>query len=256
MTSTPPSLAAKRPRTGVPAGQRILGLETGGDHLSVALLVWPDGQPASGMVLLDEVVAHRGGRHTDMVLAMIDEVLARHEVRPADLALVGVGRGPGSFTGIRVGLSTALALEVATGVSAWPVCSLAAMACHVPRGVALPLIDARKGEVYGGLFRCNPGIAPEVMLAPGARTCEATLAAAHAAAEDVLVFGSGAQVHGVASPVPPAFHAGAARHVAWLAALAWDEAGRDARAAPALDAAYLRRSEAEVARDITFAGSA
>lgn len=231
------------------AGARILGLETGGDHLSVALLAWPDDAPATSIVLVDEVVAHRGGRHTDLVLALVDEVLTRHELRAADLALVGVGRGPGSFTGIRIGLATALALEVATSLRAWPVDSLQAMACHLARGYALPMLDARKGEVYAGLYRCDPGAAPEVVLAPRAWTCDAALAAAHAAAEDVLVFGSGAQVSGVASPVAPAFHAGAARHVAWLAAVAWDQAGRDSRSAPALDAAYLRRSEAEVALD-------
>lgn len=243
--ATPP-----KPRRGAAApGPRILGLETGGDHLSVSLLAWPDGAPAAGLELLDEVTAHRDGRHTDLVLTLVDEVLARHGLGATDLALVGVGRGPGSFTGIRVGLSTALALELGAGAAVWPVCSLAAMACHVPSGVAAPLFDARRGEVYGAVFRCDPGARPEVLLAPAARTCEASVAAARELAADALVFGSGAVAYGVASPVPPAFHAGAARHIAWLAALEWDAAGRDRAAAPPLDAAYLRRSEAEVALD-------
>ncbi|MCC6622343.1 MAG: tRNA (adenosine(37)-N6)-threonylcarbamoyltransferase complex dimerization subunit type 1 TsaB [Deltaproteobacteria bacterium] len=234
---------------------RVLGIETGGEHLSAALLAVSD---ADGITLLHEVTAHRGHQHADLVLTLVDEVLARAGMTAADLALVGVGRGPGSFTGIRVGLSSALGLTIATGVPVWPVCSLEAMACHVPRGYALPMFDARRGEVYAGLFRVGGEGAVEVVLAPRAATCEAALAAvanalpderSAGARDDILIFGSGAITYGVASPVGPALHVGAARHVAWLAARQWMAAGRDGALAPPVDAAYLRRSEAEIAAD-------
>ena len=81
----------------------MLAIETGGEHLSVALLeVADDGR----ISLRDELTHVRDDRHADVILALIDQVLARHTMKVADLALVGVGRGPGSFTGIRVGLST------------------------------------------------------------------------------------------------------------------------------------------------------
>jgi len=222
----------------------VLALETGGDHLSVALL-----GVGERLGLLDEVLFRRDDKHADAVLALIDEVLARHALTVKDLALVAVGRGPGSFTGIRVGLATALALQLATGVTAWPVCSLRALACHVPRGVALPMLDARRGEVYAGVYRCAPGTLPEEVLAPRAMTCEAALAAGYAAAEDILIYGSGALAYGVASAVEPALHAGRAHYIGWLAASEWLAAGRRGELAPALDAAYLRRSEAEIAAD-------
>lgn len=227
-------------------GARVLGIETGGDHLSVALLeVADDGR----MTFRDELICVRDDKHADVVLGLIDQVLARHAVSVRELTLVGVGRGPGSFTGIRVGLATALALQIAADVVVWPVCSLRALACHVPRGWALPLLDARKGEVYAGVYRCGPGTQPEEVLAPRAMTCEAALAAGTAAAEDILIYGSGALAYGVASAVEPAMHAGRAQYIAWLAASEWLAAGRTGERAPALDAAYLRRSEAEIAAD-------
>ena len=123
-------------------GARVLGIETGGEHISVALLEVSD---VGAVALVDEVTTHRGARHADLVMHLVAQVLQRQEMFAAELALIGVGRGPGGFTGIRVGLSTAMGLTLATGVPVWPVCSLAAMACHVPRGYALPMFDARRG---------------------------------------------------------------------------------------------------------------
>jgi len=232
----------------------VLGLETGGEHVSVALLevaaAAARDDEAAAVTLLDEVTSRRVQLHADVVMAHIDALLRRHGLAPKDLALVGVGRGPGGFTGVRVGLATALGLTLATGAPAWPVCSLAALACHVPSGPALVMLDARRGEVYAGLFDAGRGGPPEVVMAPAVGAAAALHAEALArAATPPLVIGSGAIAYGLASPVAPGCHVGAARHVAWLAARAWLAAGRDAGRAPALDAVYLRRSEAEIAAD-------
>ena len=191
----------------------VLGLEVGGEHLSIGLLsVGRDaGRPLSGR-LLDAVDFHRRDPRESSVLSEIDAMLRRHRLDVRDLSLLAVGRGPGSFTGVRVGLSVALGLSLGSGVAAWPVCSLAALALNATSGHALALLDARKGEVYGGLFRLGNG-PPEVLLAPTLGTCEAVTALATSALREAagdsatfVALGSGALVHGVASPLAAAAH--------------------------------------------------
>lgn len=232
----------------------VLGLEVGGEHMSMGLLsVGRDAErPLSGR-LLDAVDFHRRDPRESSVLSEIDAMLRRHRLEVRDLSLVAVGRGPGSFTGVRVGLAVALGLSLGSGVAAWPVCSLAALALNATSGHALALLDARKGEVYGGLFRLGNG-PPEVLLAPTLGTCEAVTALATSALREAVgdgatfvALGSGALVHGVTSPLAPAAHVGRGAMVAWLAAQQWHVRGFDASHAPPLDAVYLRKSEAEIA---------
>lgn len=238
-----------------PDGPWVLGFETGGDDLSVALWRLPaaPGAPPSAWRLVDETTSHRGHHNADAVLLMVDQLLWRHGLAPRDLGLVTAGLGPGGFTGVRVGLATAQGLALGLGAPLWPVPSLAALAQHAAgRGDALivPLLDARRGEVYGAAFRVGPYGTHDTVLAPRVATCDSFLSAVREAADahgaPPLVFGSGALTYGVASPVPPDWHRGVARHVAALGALAWDAAGRDAQAAPAVDPTYLRKSDAEI----------
>lgn len=232
----------------------VLGLEVGGEHLSIGLLSVDrvTDLPLEGRVL-DALDFHRRDPRESSVLSEIDAMLRRHRVAPGELSLVAVGRGPGSFTGVRVGLSVALGLSLGSGVPAWPVCSLASLALNVTSGHALTLIDARKGEVYGALFAIGNG-PPEVLLAPTLGTCEAVTALATSALREAagesatfVALGSGAVVNGVASTLTPAVHVGRGSMVAWLAAQQWSGQRFDASLAPPLDAVYLRRSEAEIA---------
>jgi tRNA A37 threonylcarbamoyladenosine modification protein TsaB len=129
----------------------------------------------------------------------------------------------------------------------WPVESLRALAQNAAGagGVAVPLIDARKGEVYGAAYSPNG----DALMAPRVGPHDALLAAARAAVGDhaMRVFGSGAVLYECASAgVPGHWHVPAARHTATLAAAAWDAAGRPAQG-PALDPAYVRASDAEIA---------
>jgi tRNA threonylcarbamoyladenosine biosynthesis protein TsaB len=68
-----------------------------------------------------------------------------------ELAAIAVGVGPGTFTGLRIGIATARALASASGLELRPVSSLAALAAGMDGGLRLPLIDARRGEVFGAL---------------------------------------------------------------------------------------------------------
>jgi tRNA threonylcarbamoyladenosine biosynthesis protein TsaB len=65
---------------------------------------------------------------------------------------VAVGVGPGTFTGLRIGVATARALATAAGLLVHPVSSLAALAAALDEPLALPLIDARRGELFAALY--------------------------------------------------------------------------------------------------------
>ncbi|HEX3454319.1 MAG TPA: tRNA (adenosine(37)-N6)-threonylcarbamoyltransferase complex dimerization subunit type 1 TsaB [Gaiellaceae bacterium] len=99
----------------------------------------------SALVLDREVLGERSSRAA-AVLADADELLRAHGYAPADLGGVAVGTGPGSFTGIRIGLAAARGLALATGVAVAGVSTLAALASALPG--ALPVIDARRREVF------------------------------------------------------------------------------------------------------------
>jgi len=255
VTGAPPRRRGRRPSGPQgPDGPWVLGLETGGDELGVALWRLPaaPGEPIAHWRLVDETTSHRGHQHADAILLMVDQMLWRHGIGPQDLALVAAGLGPGGFTGVRVGLATALGLAYGVGAPVWPVPSLEALAQHAAGRPELivPLFDARRGEVYAAAYRVDAYGACETILAPRVATCDSSLSAVRKAADAMgappLFFGSGALTYGVASSVPPDWHRGAARHVAALGALAWDAAGRDAEAAPAVDPTYLRKSDAEI----------
>lgn len=91
----------------------------------------------------------RVGTHTSRLLPALERVLGDAGRRQADIASVGAVLGPGSFTGLRVGLATASGLCAALGVPSYGVDSLTALALscgHDGQGAAV--MDARRGEVY------------------------------------------------------------------------------------------------------------
>ncbi len=126
---------------------RVLGLDTATWTASVGLI---DG---------DTELAERSltvtGSHARTLLPMIEETLAAARLGLRDLELLAVSIGPGSFTGLRIGLSVAKGLAWASGIPLVGVPTLEALA-HVaaPRpGLICPVLDARKREVYGAAFR-------------------------------------------------------------------------------------------------------
>jgi tRNA threonylcarbamoyladenosine biosynthesis protein TsaB len=100
------------------------------------------------------LVTQRG--HADRLLSMVEAILADAQVRPSELAAVVFGRGPGSFTGVRIGVATAQGLAMAASCPVLPVSTLAAMALGARRrfgGTQFAVaLDARMGEVYWGQF--------------------------------------------------------------------------------------------------------
>ena len=90
--------------------------------------------------------------HARELLPAVNAVMERADVGFGELDAIAVGVGPGTFTGLRIGVATARALAKATDLPVRGVSSLAALAAGMSGTVRLPLIDAKRGEVYAALF--------------------------------------------------------------------------------------------------------
>lgn len=137
---------------------KVLGLDTSTALLSAAVL---DGGALAAERTRESVQPRdrRPGRsnHAEGLLPLIEEVLAGAGTAFSSLALLGVAVGPGSFTGLRIGISTAKGLVYGSDVPVVGVSTLEASAYRVPAQedavFVCPMIDARKDEVYAALFR-------------------------------------------------------------------------------------------------------
>lgn len=136
---------------------KILALDTATENCSAAL--WIDGSLAQ-----QELEVPRG--HADLILTMIDELLAQSATKLAGLDAIAFGRGPGSFTGVRLAASVTQGLAFGADLPVVPVSDLQAVAqraltCRPPDehpAVRHTLVcnDARMHEVYWGCFERSP----------------------------------------------------------------------------------------------------
>lgn len=108
---------------------------------------------------------------SERLLAATELVLTDSGLSLKDLDCFGVALGPGSFTGVRIGVATVKGLALATGTPVAGFSSLALLAMNLPLSTlpVCPMYDARKNEVYAGIYRCNPlpqSLVPDTVAPP------------------------------------------------------------------------------------------
>jgi tRNA threonylcarbamoyladenosine biosynthesis protein TsaB len=165
---------------------RILAFDTATRATTVALQ--SDGEPP--LEVRDDPPPGRRPNHVTRLLPMIEEVLGRSGRRWEDLDKLAVGIGPGTFTGLRIGIATARALARAAGLLLVGVSTLQSLALSAPEshgGVVLAVLDARRREVFAAGWRGE-----ELRIAPRAVGPEALAEMAARLDEPVLAIGDGA----------------------------------------------------------------
>ena len=129
---------------------KLLAIDTSAEACSAAL--WEDG------VLSDRFRVRPRG-HSELILAMMQELLEDAGLLPTDLDALAFGRGPGSFTGVRIATGVIQGVAYATGLPVVPVSNLAALAQrHFRESGAervLAAFDARMGELYWGAYEVD-----------------------------------------------------------------------------------------------------
>jgi len=150
---------------------KLLALDTSTPACSVA--IWRDGQAV-------EVSEIASNRHSSLILAMVDRVLAESGTSLNQCDAIAFGRGPGTFTGLRIGVGVVQGLAYGADVPVLPVSSLQVQAARAGAENVLAAFDARMRQVYWGLYRLNTDgfaqadndimlTAPELVRLPGAK---------------------------------------------------------------------------------------
>ena len=136
----------------------ILALESSAKPVSVAVYKTQDSE--SGGKLLGQSFQNNGFSHSRTLLSMTEDLLKNLEIKPSDLGLIAVANGPGSFTGVRIGVSAVKGLAWGLDIPVCGVSTLEAMAYQTPEtGVIIcPVMDARREQVYNALFEWRDGI--------------------------------------------------------------------------------------------------
>ncbi len=126
----------------------LLGLDTS-TSATAACLLRSDGEAFEVIPSASDLTAPPA--HTRELMPALARVLGDAGLGFADLDAVAAGIGPGTFTGLRIGIATARALAAARGLPLHPVSSLAALAAGADAPLVLAAIDARRGEVFAAL---------------------------------------------------------------------------------------------------------
>ncbi len=124
---------------------KILALETSTEACSTA--VWTDGAVVERF--------ESGNRHSERILAMVDDLLAETGFSLAQFDAIAFGRGPGSFTGLRIGAGVAQGLAFGADIPVTPISSLAALAQGVDAPRVLAAFDARMNQIYCAAYARN-----------------------------------------------------------------------------------------------------
>ena len=128
----------------------ILNIETATKNCSVALA-------KEGITVLCKEIAEEGYSHAERLHVFIEEIIKETGITFQDISAIAVSQGPGSYTGLRIGVSAAKGLCYALGVPLIAVDTLQVLASQakVSNGLIIPMLDARRMEVYSAIFASN-----------------------------------------------------------------------------------------------------
>ncbi len=131
---------------------KILGIETATRTGSVAVI--------SSNGVIAEYTLNIEATHSERLMETVERVLRGAGIALADLDGLSVSVGPGSFTGLRIGIATVKGIALATGKPIAAVPTLKALAWNMPHAgyLVCPVLDARKKEVYAALYRYENGL--------------------------------------------------------------------------------------------------
>ena len=129
-----------------------LGIDTTAVAASVALV--QDGK------LLSEFYANIGLQHSRTLMPMVESLLSCCGVSVKDIDRLGIAAGPGSFTGVRIGVAAVKGLAMVEDIPCVGVSTLEALAHNLPQteGILCPVMDARCQQVYNALFTYSHGV--------------------------------------------------------------------------------------------------
>ncbi len=238
--------------------QLLLAVDTSGKNGSLALARVTPGQSESGISVL-EVVPLTGAAFSAQLVPEIAALLRKHRYGKSDLGAFAVASGPGSFTGLRVGLAAIKALAEALQKPIVAISLLEAVACSgAAHGRVLAALDARRGDVYAGDYEFEPQahmhvrMHSERLLSGEEFVAEARCAGAglsEGKLKAVVTPDAGlaekARAAGIAAGIPVELieypNAGV------IAQLGWDRLQRGQTVRPEeLEANYIRHSDAEI----------
>jgi len=138
----------------------ILNIDTTTNICSVAL--------SNDGVIIDVIETDKEMSHSSMLSVFIEDILKKNSLKPQDLSAIAVSGGPGSYTGLRIGTSTAKGLCFGLEIPLIAVSTLESMAYStikefgIKKALVLPMIDARRMEVYTLAMDCECNIVKDV----------------------------------------------------------------------------------------------
>ncbi|WP_338471499.1 tRNA (adenosine(37)-N6)-threonylcarbamoyltransferase complex dimerization subunit type 1 TsaB [Niallia sp. XMNu-256] len=136
----------------------VLALDTSNYSLGIALV--------NEDKVIGEYITNMKKNHSVRVMPGIERLLDDCDMKPADIDKIVVAKGPGSYTGVRIGVTIAKTLAWTLNIPLVGVSSLEVLAAGVGRhfdGYVSPLFDARRGQIYTGLYRFEKGKIQSVM---------------------------------------------------------------------------------------------
>ena len=208
---------------------KVLAFDTSSKALSLAIL--EDKQ------LLAETTINIKKNHSITLMPAIDFLMANLDLTPKDLDRIVVAEGPGSYTGLRIAVATAKTLAHTLNIELVGMSSLLALVPSQQEGLVVPLMDARRNNVYAGFYENENPVLPEAHL-----SFDEVLEQVKDAEQVTFVGEVGAFAEQIQERLPQANYQETLPNAANLALWAWD---KKADSLHDFVPNYLKRVEAE-----------